>query len=189
MLGGLRTNPKLHTSPSDPSIRFVEIDTATKNLIKRFLKDNHGLFIPLPSPSIKNLTSTHSLGYKMMISPPQDRYPVPYFFYDTLACSGKLVDILGLEKEPVMFDAVVRDGRMRWWKGKHKALVDAEGSRDVLGNMYVVKSIEEEDALRKYEGSHYEVARCTMVLEGGYEVVGLTFRYCGPEEHLLDRMC
>lgn len=84
---------------------------------------------------------------------------------------------------------VVRDGRLRYWKGKHRALVDAHGRMAVQGKMHMVKNVGEEGRLREYEGSYYEVARCTMVLFGGVEVMGLTFRYCGPEEHLEERMC
>lgn len=127
----------------------------------------------------------------MQVPPQQDEYPVPYFLYGDLAKVDTLVEVCDMVREPFVVDAEVKDGEVKYWKGERKALVDGEGAR-VEGKMYVVKNREEEDMLREYVGSHFEVVRCVMrfVAGGqGYLMRGLTFRYCGPEQHLMDEMC
>jgi hypothetical protein len=110
--------------------------------------------------------------------PRQLEYPVPYFFYGTLAEPERLQQLLGLEEEPRLEEASVLGGALIEWAGKYKTLVDAEGDARVDGWAYVVRSKEEEDGLRYYETDKYEVVRCTTGTADG-ECRGLTFRVLG----------
>ncbi|KAH6865221.1 hypothetical protein BKA58DRAFT_404983 [Alternaria rosae] len=82
-------------------------------------------------------------------------YPVRYFFYD---------------------------GRVRVCAGRYKALVDEPGA--VMGGLaFSCESVDQEEALRAYEGDSYEVVAARLVVDGR-EVVGRTFRFAGCEEEL-----
>lgn len=179
--------PKVHHDENDSTISFAEVDAATREIIRWFLGPKKGLFIPLPAPSAKQLEGALGLGHKMMVIPGQNQYPVPYFFYGALANSDKLVDVVGMPETPNLVDAVVRGGTVKLWRGKCRALVDNDnGLVGVVGKMYVVKNREEEDALRLHEGANYEVVRCKIEAITGEVCYGLTFRFCGDEEGLVD---
>jgi hypothetical protein len=65
----------------------------------------------------------------MPYTPPkslQDGYPVPYFFYGTLAEPETLYQKLDLNEMPTLMPAVVRGGNVKVWGEKYRALVDAE---------------------------------------------------------------
>ncbi|KAF2680274.1 hypothetical protein K458DRAFT_458528 [Lentithecium fluviatile CBS 122367] len=114
-----------------------------------------------------------------------DQYPVPYFFYGTLADAPTLTRLLGLEQEPHFELATICRGKLKTWGGKYNALVDGMENDTMNGWLYGVESKEHEDALRHYEGSNYEVPRCEILVGDGKEAVkGLTFRFCGDEELL-----
>ena len=51
------------------------------------------------------------------------------------------------------------------------------------GTAFLVVSVDQEDALRVYEGDSYEVVTARIMLEGK-EVVGGTFRFAGFEDEL-----
>lgn len=51
------------------------------------------------------------------------------------------------------------------------------------GCVYPVVSVDQEDALRVYEGDSYEVLSASIVLEGR-EIGGRTFRFSGFEDEL-----
>jgi hypothetical protein len=178
---GLPCVPAVHHDEKDPSIRFVEVDAESRQVIKRFLRKSlvpvKGLFISLAGSSRKNLSATEALGCRLATMPCQEEYPIPYFLYDTLADSNRLKEVLRLDKEPVLRIAIVRGGKVIMWRGERCALVDSCRTDVVMGEAYVVRSKEEEDVLRRYMVVHYEVVRCRITT--GEEVPGLTFRFCG----------
>lgn len=114
--------------------------------------------------------------------PRQDEYPVPYFFYGTLAEPERLAGLLDLDREPRLVAATIWRGKKRSW-GQYFALVDGNEAESVDGWMYVVESREHEDELRRYESCNYEVVRCEICTKDG-TVSGLTFRFCGKKEKL-----
>jgi len=63
--------------------------------------------------------------------------------------------------------------------------VDAPGSTaEVLGSAFLVRSREQEDALRFYETDKYEVVRCCIFTTGHGVFMGLTFPFDGVPEDL-----
>ncbi|KAK5655600.1 hypothetical protein OQA88_5531 [Cercophora sp. LCS_1] len=112
------------------------------------------------------------------ISPKQFEYPVWYFFYGTLGDPEVLGRLFGRVVEKGEYrQAKVVGGGLTTWGGKYKALVDKVGGV-VEGVAFLVKSREEEEALRVYETDRYEVVRCGILVEGGV-AMGLTFRFVG----------
>jgi hypothetical protein len=178
---GLPSVPTVHYDEKTPSIRFVEVDAESHQVIKRFLRKSivpvKGHFISLAAPSRKSLSDTEALGRRLATMPRQEEYPVPYFLYGTLADSDRLKEMLGLDEDPGLIIAIVRGGKVVMWRGEKCALVDSCRTDVVLGEAYVVRSKEEEDALRRCMGVDYEVVRCRITT--GEEVPGLTFRFCG----------
>ncbi len=108
-------------------------------------------------------------------SPAQNKYPVLYFFYGTLAEPDMLKRLWGVD--PMYRPARVTGGALTTWGGKYKALVDSPGSK-VDGSAFMVENVAHEDALRCYETEKYEVVRCAMeMMDDGTMVKGLTFRF------------
>ena len=160
----LTTLPTVLVDEEDDTARFVEVDTAAKHAIETYLdRGCTPTFIALRVPAVKELSDTciaPTLGVDATLpqnrletrtpppTPLQDEYPVPYFFYGTLAEPERLVAMLGLSEEPELTPAVVSRGRFMVWANKYRALVDG-GEEDVVhGWMYVVESKDHEDALR-----------------------------------------
>ncbi|KAB5513592.1 hypothetical protein GE09DRAFT_1231760 [Coniochaeta sp. 2T2.1] len=122
--------------------------------------------------------------------PPLPALPIPDARYRHYTPAGTLClptvhsRVLSLDQPPVYRKARVRGGRLTTWGGKYKALVDA-GERDIVEGMaYLVRSEEDEGALRYYETERYEVVRCEIEMqdENGQEVervMGCTFRFVG----------
>lgn len=106
-------------------------------------------------------------------------FPVAYFFYGTLASPSRLAQLFDFSLDEVseLKPATVYDGKLRTWAGKYRALVDCPGE-SVQGHVYTIRSAEQEDALRVYEGESYEVVRAKMIVDGKY-VEGRTFRFSG----------
>ncbi|EDU43500.1 oxidoreductase domain containing protein [Pyrenophora tritici-repentis Pt-1C-BFP] len=88
----------------------------------------------------------------------QKTYPVPYFFYGTLADEDRLVALLGLEERPQLTPAKVRRARVEM-RGKYRGVGGWERGDEVKGWMFVVGCEGHEDALRGYETDAYEVVR------------------------------
>ncbi|KAF2707296.1 hypothetical protein K504DRAFT_384434, partial [Pleomassaria siparia CBS 279.74] len=111
-------------------------------------------------------------------------YPVYYFFYGTLASPPLLSRLFGIPESqlPPIKAASLLDGLIRIWAGKYWVLVDSPGGR-VEGCVYPVLSVDQEDALRAYEGDSYEVVGARIVLDGT-EIEGRTFRFAGAEDEL-----
>ena len=112
------------------------------------------------------------------------KYPTQYFFYGTLACTTRLSRLLEIpaSEVPVLMPAVLQDGRVRLWADKYRALVDSPGEQ-IQGFACLVRSEEEEDALRVYEGDSYEVVAARFVVDG-IEVHARTFRFVGCKDEL-----
>lgn len=158
----LSSEPEVLPDENNPSIRFIIIDGVTRNAIASYLVPGKGLFIPLPASASKNLSDSKTLGGGALSCPGQDDYPVPYFFYGTLADREKSQDVIGLDEPPELVEARVKEGKVKMWGRTFRAIVDGEKEDMVEGEMYVVRNQEEEDALRHYEGAIYEVVRCLI---------------------------
>ncbi|OCK82672.1 hypothetical protein K432DRAFT_249584, partial [Lepidopterella palustris CBS 459.81] len=87
-----------------------------------------------------------------------------YFFYDTLADSGKLAELFdpqeGAER-PILRAATITDGALRTRHNKYKAVADEPGLC-VEGWAYRVLSTELEAAVCVYETESHEVVRCII---------------------------
>jgi len=114
----------------------------------------------------------------------EKEYPVPYFFYGTLADTKRLSGLFGVPESNIMplKPASMLDGRLRTWGGLYRAIVDCPGER-VDGFVYPITSLDEEDAIRAYETANYEVVKARIVLDGK-EIEGRTFRFAGFEDEL-----
>lgn len=112
------------------------------------------------------------------------KFPTQYFVYGTLACTTRLSRLfeVAASEVPALKPAVLHDGRIRMWAKRYRALVDSPGEK-VQGFACVIRSDEEEDALRRYEGDNYEVVAARFVV-CGTEVRGRTFRFVGRENEL-----
>jgi hypothetical protein len=113
-------------------------------------------------------------------------YPVLYFFYGTLADPARLARLFGVcaSELQILRPAVLLDGRIRTWAGKYRALIDEPGTM-VNGFVYACTSVDQEDALRVYEGDAYEVVAARLIVDGE-EIMGRTFRFAGFEDELTD---
>ncbi|KAF3007952.1 hypothetical protein E8E13_011308 [Curvularia kusanoi] len=117
-------------------------------------------------------------------SPSTQKYPVNYFFYGTLASPDCLARLFGIKTSDVaaLRPAICFDGQIRIWADRYRALVDCPGGK-VEGHVFAVKSVDEEEALRAYEGSNYEVVRAEVEVDGKRKEC-LTFRFVGSENDL-----
>lgn len=62
-----------------------------------------------------------------------------------------------------------------------------KGDGDVVqGMVYMVEGDEQLGMLAAWEGENYEVQRCEILYEGGDEVQGCVFVFCGNEGDLRD---
>jgi hypothetical protein len=78
----------------------------------------------------------------------------------------------------MLWPAHIRGGNLKTWAGKYRALIDESETSVVKGSAFEVQSKEQEDALRSYETSKYEVVR--GIVEIGYrQIPGCTFRFVG----------
>lgn len=182
-------------SGDDGDATFCIISAAIKfALLKRISRINfRPTIVRLAEPAAKNLSSTSrypTLGLDTTFPqnrpshadeeflPAQDQYPVWHFFYGTLADPAVLSHHLGLANEPVLFLAFLRGGILKTWAGKYRALIDGTESSVVAGHAFEVQSKDQEDALRAYETSKYEVVRCVIEI-GRRRIPGCTFRFVG----------
>jgi hypothetical protein len=186
-------------------VSFVTIDTTARDAIAVWLSKQRTSFAPTfvrVSKSGKDL-SEHSMYPTLGVDttlpqyradsvdakfmPTQNQYPVWYFFYGNLAVPDILSRRLALSEQPVFTPATVTGAVIKRWRGKYNALLDSEGAETayVDGWAYLVETEEHEEALRLYETENYDIARCTISMEGRSDTVkGLTFKFVGPSEHL-----
>ena len=113
-------------------------------------------------------------------------FPVHYFFYGTLADPERLERLFGVPADelPALRPTILLGGRIRIWAERYKALVDEPGSV-VAGFAFSCGSVDQEEALRVYEGDAYEVVAARLIVDGK-EVVGRTFRFAGLVDELGD---
>lgn len=182
------------------SAKFVEIDGVCRAKLLVWLAQHHPgvqLTIVRLSKAQKDLcahtrapylgTDTTLPQYRLIDetspSPTQGEYPVWYFFYGTLGEPMILQHQLSQEETPELVPAQVGGGQIRTWSGKYRALCDGPQENQVTGSAFLVRSREQEDALRFYETDNYEIVRCQIGLQK--EIVdGLTFRFCGNDKDL-----
>ncbi|OAP58750.1 hypothetical protein AYL99_07840 [Fonsecaea erecta] len=200
---GLNEAPSMATGAGENGrADFCQIDGVTRAKLLDWLAEHHCGF----QPTIVRLAKAKKTLCSQSIAPTlaqdatmpqnrlddeensprplQDEYPVWYFFYGTLGDPAVLKHHLNLDTEPSLVPAHIKGAEVRLWSGKYKALVDApSGSAKVFGSAFLVRSREEEDALRFYETDKYEVVRCRIFTEQG-TLRGLTFRFDGTPEEL-----
>lgn len=151
---------------------FVRLSKAKKDLAATSIHPTLGMESTLPQYRPSCLQTS--------FSPPQEEFPVWYFFYGTLADSSFLTRLLSLteEEQPLLVPATISRGIVRTWQHKYNALVDGASTDYVHGSAYRVTTKEREEALLLYETERYEVVRCSIMM--GSEIVeGLTFRFAG----------
>ncbi|KIY02679.1 uncharacterized protein Z520_01144 [Fonsecaea multimorphosa CBS 102226] len=199
---GLKEAPSVATGAGeDGQADFCQIDGATRAKLLDWVAEHHSDY----QPTIVRLTKAKKSLCTQSIAPTlgrdstmpqnrlddpkdiprplQDEYPVWYFFYGTLGDPEVLKHHLNLDTEPSLVPAHIGGGEVRLWSGKYKALVDSPGTAKVLGSAFLVRSRDEEDALRFYETDKYEVVRCRIFTRQG-DLMGLTFRFHGDSEDL-----
>ncbi len=205
-IGNLSYQPTLYHGMNDDgeATEFCIIDWHTKASILKWLSIQKSLFRPKfirHSEAQKSLDVSSrypTLGIDTTLpqfrlnndpihpGPSQDEYPVWYFFYGTLAEPEVLSQVLHLtpSNPPELHVAQIRGGCLTMWGGKYKALVHSPDGKDgppVQGWAFLVKSQEEEDALRHYETERYTVTRCEIEFLNSSKLawsrLGLTFMF------------
>lgn len=151
---------------------FVRLSMAKKELAEDSLYPTLGIDSTLPQ--YRGLPPAGTVG--------QDEYPVWFFFYGTLGYTDllRLQELLDLDFLPEVQKAHIQRARLESWGGKYRALLDGPADATVEGIAYQVESAEHEETLRCYETENYEVVRCTIFLENGTRIGGLTFRFAYP---------
>ena len=148
---------------------FVPYSQAGKDLDEHSAYPMLGLDTTLPQNRLQNQND--------FVKPRQSQYPVPYFFYGTLADPQVLIRVLRLRHPPTYQLATTTGGILKTWAGKYKALVNGPIEARVNGWAYWVETEEQESALRSFETAKYEVVRCVILLEDGTKQPGCTFRF------------
>lgn len=152
---------------------FIEDSVARKHLSPTSRYPTIGLDTTLPQHRAIRTEYLHSQVQ-------QSDYPVPYFFYGSLADPARITRLLGIEA-PHLERASIRGGILKEWKGSsqnvYRALVNGAPEDVVDGHVFVVHDERQEVALRAYETARYEVVRCTIRDQRGEEFEGLTFRF------------
>ena len=155
-------------------LTFIQESQARKELSQVSAYPTLGVVTTLPHHRPQN--NEH------VFYPTQDQYPVWYFFYGTLADPAGLSEQFGVPIESLseMKPATISGGTVKTWSGKYRALVDGPSSATVDGVAYELQSPEQEQSLRVYETSAYEIVRCVIFMEGAEQgVEGCTFRFIG----------
>lgn len=163
-------------------------------IMENMLNSSHLTFLPITTArkELSSFSRYPTLGLdstmpqnrqdKELILPMDNTYPVYYFFYGTLAQPDVLNRVLGRPSDSsVLYKAArIYGGRLTKWANKYLGIVDSAAIDAVDGYAYLVESQNDEEALRIYETSKYEVVRCTIKFkEDGSVVPGLTFRIMG----------
>jgi hypothetical protein len=186
-------------------VQFCKIDALDVYNLKDWLAETYPTLSPFFLPiniarkALSPISAYPTLGYDTTLPhcrpervtsgaflPRQDQYPVWYFFYGTLADSEFLARLFSSPPGSTLLlvRAVIHGGKLRTWRQKYNALVDCPGAK-VDGWAYEVQSEDQENILRVYETSAYEVVRVDITLNGADCVVqGCTFRFAGEERNL-----
>lgn len=185
--------PTVVTAESEESERsFCYVTTDQEHRIRQGLNDRGISFKPCfitINIAAKDFSTLPTLGVDDTTMPQnrlnsiedlleQQRFPVLYFFYGTLAQPKVLKRVLELQDElnsSSLKPAYILGGKITSL-GQYRALVNSSNSR-VDGHAFMVQSEDQERALRLYETNMYEVVRCDIILRGeSVPVKGLTFR-------------
>ncbi|KAL8983040.1 MAG: hypothetical protein Q9205_002609 [Flavoplaca limonia] len=160
-------------SPRPPRPTFIRLSQSPKDLSDMSCHPSLGIDSSLPQ---------HRLQDKHCHTPAQMEYPVWYLFYGTLMDPETVQKCISLPSTPQLVPASTKGGILRTWGRKYKALVDGPADARVDGFAYKVETAEHEEYLRFRETEAYEVVRCRIILGGGEEVRGLTFRFVKHDE-------
>lgn len=204
-IGNLDSAPTKYQGADDggEDVEFCIINATAKQVIEKRLRDQGTDFRPTfirisdaekdlspicrhPTLGIDSTMPQHRLQNETAATPTQNEYPVWYFFYGTLADKDVLARVLQRDEISTadLLPAQVRGGRLTTWAGKYRAMIHADlKAPPVTGSAYLVKSREEEDALRFYETERYAVVRCRIQIAGesgrSEGMDGLTFLFLG----------
>ena len=96
---------------------------------------------------------------------------------------AKLMKVLGRTDKPVLLTAEIIGYKTKLW-GSLPALLDGPTGPAVKGVAYEVQSPEEDALLAAYDTNHYATQLCCIDFEGGKELIGKTFGWCGDESEL-----
>lgn len=125
-IAGLLQPQKVVTNDFDDNCSAI-VDTSTMAALENSLPQGF-FYVPLPAPAAKDLSDISlapTLGVEATLpqhricnapSPLQHEYPVPYFFYGTLAEPIRLSRLLDLEYEPSFRAATISRGKKRRWE-------------------------------------------------------------------------
>lgn len=167
LLNALKSSTTVQFTPA-----FVRVSVASKTLLPDSKYPTIGVHSTLPQHRVQKRDQS--------VFPAQDEYPVCYFFYGTLTNPVVLGRVLGRPDQTDfgLRPAKIFGARLSTWADKYLGLKDGDTSELVHGKAYMVMSAEDEEALRIYETSKYEVVRCSIQFQGEKkaEVQGLTFR-------------
>lgn len=111
-----------------------------------------------------------------------------YFLYGSLMDPIMLMDILGLDAEPVLGPADVEGYCSKLW-GQYPALVDGPKGQLVNGMAYYVRTAEDAEKLAIYESKNYRPTACRIRYTDGHqpmEGLGCTFKFIGRENELTE---
>ena len=207
-VGNLAVPPAEYRGADDEGeeAEFCVVDAAARESIQQGLRDRGCALRPTfvrisqAEKSLSPLSRHPSLGIDVTMpqhrlpqqhlspSPAQHEYPVWYFFYGTLADPQVLARVLHRDEvcASALRPARVRGGRLATWAGKYRGLVHADPASfepPVVGHAFLVRTREEEDALRFYETERYAAVRCQIEFEeyaaGQVALDGLTFLFLG----------
>lgn len=115
-----------------------------------------------------------------ILTPAPIFHPISYFFYGSLMDPSRLIRVAGLGQSdrPIMRPASLIGYSCKMW-GPYPALVEGPPDAVVYGVTYEVKSQDVAARLAYYETTAYEEHACTIYLEGGEKVSGVTFKWRG----------
>lgn len=148
-------------------LTFLRVSIASKEISSSSRYPTLGVDTTLPHFRLPNIPI-----------PDPNEYPMWYFFYGTLCQETILARAIGVEESNIKYkQARVYNAKLSTWGNKYRGLVDGGVSSLVDGMAFIVNSREEEDGLRVYETSQYEVVRCSIFLrENSQDIDGFTFR-------------
>jgi len=109
--------------------------------------------------------------------------PKLYFFYGSLMDPWQLTRVLGLRRSepPVTTPASIIGYSCKMW-GPYPAIVEGPPDGVVQGLAYKVQTQNAAAKLAYFETDAYEEHACTIYLEGGEKVSGMTFKWEGDAD-------
>ncbi|KAF2459392.1 hypothetical protein BDY21DRAFT_338129 [Lineolata rhizophorae] len=139
---------------------------------------NHG-----PAPA--SASSTFALGHGDESDPRS--FPRFYFFYGTLTDPKTLMRVLRRPEPPKLHRARIVGYRSKRWGPCPALIPSADADEEVLGFTHDIRTPDEAERLRCYEGLNYRRGDCTIFFEGGRKARGHAFFWSGPDADLTER--